>query len=92
MEAQLFDGLGTINTDWIGLKKIAAEFLRAAPTANADELDAGIKCFGIAWMNCRFADDFLGKIAQEAEHPALLRIVRRAYMQYRIPLVGGFDH
>lgn len=92
MEAELFDGLGTINTDWYGLKLLAAEFCKAAPAASADALDAGMKCFGIAWMNCKFSDDFLGKVAQEAEHPALLRIVQKYYMDNRLKYVGGWEH
>lgn len=51
-----------------------------------------MKCFGIAWMNCTFGDSFMDRVAKEAEHPALLRIVRKYYMDNRLQYVGGFIH
>jgi hypothetical protein len=35
---------------WEGFKGICAEFLRAADSANADELEAGAKCVGLAYL------------------------------------------
>lgn len=63
------------------LKKLSKDFFEAAKTATTlDSLDAGLKCFGIAWLNCTFPDTPLGKIQREVEHPVLLRIVNKVYM------------
>ncbi len=91
MEAKLIDGIGSINTDWQGVKQLAAEFCRAAPTATAEELDAGMKCFGLAWISCQFGDGFMDRIAKESEHPALMRIVNREFLKYRLPLGTDID-
>ena len=88
MHANLTDGPGSINTDWEGLKRIAAEFCRAAKDANEDELENGYKCFGLAWLSCNeFPGGLLGRVAKEAEHPALMRIVTTEYMKRRFPIL-----
>jgi hypothetical protein len=80
---------GSIQTDFSGLKVMAKEFFELAVTATAEQLDGGLKCFGIAYMNCTFSDDFLGRIQKDAEAPALWRIVNNEYMKRRFPASGA---
>jgi hypothetical protein len=78
----------TIQTTWPELKKMAAEFLRAAPTASTEEVEAGMKAFGLGLLGCQFEDTFFGRIARTAEAPALFRICSQAYMDRVIELRG----
>ena len=82
---------GTFTVDFDGLKKMARDFFALAPDSTGEQLDAGFKCFSIGWMNCTFSDDFLGRVQKEAEHPALLRIVRDEYTRRRVPMVLAAD-
>lgn len=42
---------GTITADYDELKRMAAEFVKAIPALDMDELDNGLKCFHLAWLN-----------------------------------------
>jgi hypothetical protein len=37
-------------------KRGAKEFLEALPTLNSDELENGLKCFNILYLNCDLSD------------------------------------
>lgn len=42
--------MSTFTCDLEGFKKVTAEFCKAAPTADADELEAGFKCVGLHYL------------------------------------------
>jgi hypothetical protein len=81
--------IGSIQTDYSGLKVMAKEFFDLAPTATPEQLDNGMKCFGVAYTNCTFSNDFLGEIQRDAEAPVLRRIVNNEYMKRRFPASGA---
>lgn len=72
--------MSSINVDFEELKKMTAEFVRAMPTLNLEELDNGMKCFGIAYLGCEFPDDIIGNANRNAAAPAIFRIVSKLYM------------
>lgn len=42
--------MSTFTCDLEGFKKIVADFCKAAPTADADQLEAGFKCMGLHYL------------------------------------------
>ena len=40
-----------LNCSWHEFKRVAADFLMAAPTLNEDELDSAFKCITLAYFN-----------------------------------------
>jgi hypothetical protein len=76
----------SIKTDFDGLKRMAREFTYSMPTLDYEELENGMKAFGLAYIGCDYPDDIIGRANLEAGAPALLRIVQRAYMQRLIDL------
>ena len=79
--------MSAIQTDFEGLKRMSSEFVKAMPTLNLDELDNGMKCFGIAYLGCDFADDLMGRANREAGAPALFRLVSHLYMKRELELL-----
>ena len=79
----------SIETNFDGLKRMSKEFFDAMPTANLEELENGMKCFGLAYLGCEFPDDVRGRCERDAAAPALLRIVTRAYLDRQIQLSMG---
>lgn len=68
----------TLAGSYEAFRVLCAEFLRAADTANADELAAGVKCVGLAFLGIKWDDDNpLHKIHQSAGAPALMRLVTK---------------
>ena len=78
----------SIPTDYAGLRKMAGEFIKALPDLNIEQADNGMKCFGLAYLGCKFPDDVLGRCNRDAGAPALLRIVSREYMTREIELMS----
>lgn len=71
----------SIHVTYDELKKMSKEFFDAAnATDSLESLEAGHKCFGIAWLNCTFSDDRFGEIQREVEHPILFKIVSQVYL------------
>lgn len=57
---------------------LCAEFLRAADTADADELAAGVKCVGLAFLGIQWEDNNrFHVIHRAAGAPALMRLVTK---------------
>ncbi|WP_146039605.1 MULTISPECIES: hypothetical protein [unclassified Variovorax] len=57
---------------------LCAEFLRAADTAGADELAAGLKCVGLAFLGIQWDDtNPFHAIHRAAGAPALMRLVTK---------------
>ena len=68
----------TLAGSYEAFRVLCAEFLRATDTANADELAAGVKCVGLAFLGIKWDDDNpLHKIHQSAGAPALMRLVTK---------------
>lgn len=63
-------------------KALCAEFLRAADTADAEELESGAKCVGLAYLGIHWDDaNPFHKIHRAAGAPALMRIVTRKVIE-----------
>lgn len=67
----------SIYVDFDGLKKLGKQFLDALPTANAEEAEAGWKCFVLAWLNCEYS-----RPGEEIQGEALLRIMSRYKLEH----------
>lgn len=48
--AELKKIMATFNCNWQQLKQVAADFIRAAPTADTEELEAGLDCFNLHYL------------------------------------------
>lgn len=46
--------MSTIPCDIEQLKRMGKELIDALPTATLDELEAGWKCFGLAYLGCEY--------------------------------------
>lgn len=64
----------TIGCTYEQFRQMAGEFFRALPTANAEELDAGLKCLGLAYLGIQWGDSRLDEIHQEVGAPTILRL------------------
>ena len=64
-----------LKPNYEGLKRIAADFMKAIPDCTTiEELDNGWKCFGIAYLGCKYEHEYERVMA-----PALLEFVMRRY-------------
>ncbi|CAN7388985.1 hypothetical protein [Variovorax sp. LjRoot178] len=71
---------------------LCAEFLRAADTANADELAAGVKCVGLAFLGIQWDDSNpLHEIHRAAGAPALMRLVTKKTIERETVLAMAED-
>lgn len=68
----------TIAGSYEAFQVLCAEFLRAADTAAADELAAGVKCVGLAFLGIQWDDSNpFHMIHRAAGAPALMRLVTK---------------
>ncbi len=76
----------SIPTDYEGLRRMGSEFLKAIPTLNADELDSGFACMGLAYLGCDFGASPMAEVHRTSSAPALMRLVARAVTQRQVEL------
>jgi hypothetical protein len=77
----------TIPGSYEAFKVLCAEFLRAADTAGADELAAGAKCVGHAFLGIQWDDaNPRHSIHRAAGAPALMRIVTKKVFERELVL------
>ena len=82
----------TIEGSYEAFRALCAEFLRAADTADADALAAGVKCVGLAFLGIQWDDsDPLHKIHQSAGAPALMRLVTKKTIERETVLAREED-
>lgn len=69
----------TLTPTWEEFRRIVADFLKAADMATSvEELDAGAKCCGLAYLGIQWDDsNSLHTIHRNAGAPALMRLVTK---------------
>lgn len=67
----------TIEPTFEEFKKLAAEFGRAAPTADRDALEAGYKCIGLAYIGLQFSEHPVFSQTERVAAPIVLNICSR---------------
>ena len=72
----------TFTCSYEELKKIAVEFLKAAPTLDLDELENGLKCFHLHYLGCQYQNK-----AEEAMAPGLFHYVGKKYFDAEFALM-----
>lgn len=75
----------SITTNLESFKKIVADFLKAAPTAPADSLDAGLKCVALAY----FGLDVPIESAEQKIAETYLQFAMRRHTEYEVKIVMG---
>lgn len=79
----------TIAGSYEAFRALCAEFLRAA---NADELAAGVKCVGLAFLGIQWDDSNpFHKVHREADAPALMRLVTKKTIERETVLAMAED-
>lgn len=77
----------TLTPTYEEFRRIVSEFLQAADTANADELAAGAKCCGLAYLGIQWDDSNpLHSIHRGAGAPACMRLVAKKVAEREIAL------
>lgn len=83
----------TIAGSYEAFQVLCAEFLRAADTADADELAAGVKCVGLAFLGIQWDDSNpFHKIHRAAGAPALMRLVTKKTIEREAALAVQEDN
>jgi hypothetical protein len=73
--------MATFECSYAELRKVAAEYIKAIPGANQEELEAGLKCFQLHYLGMQVQHDH-----EIAGASALFRIVSREYMNAELAL------
>jgi hypothetical protein len=73
--------MNSIQVDFLGLKKLGKEFIDALPTADIDAVDAGFKCFSLAYLGCEYANS-----GEQLQARYLIQIIGRAMVKREIEL------
>jgi len=77
----------TIPGSYEAFRVLCAEFLRAAGTADADELAAGAKCVGHAYFGIEWDDaNPMHRINRAGGAPSLLRIVTKKVIERELAI------
>lgn len=58
----------TLQPTWDEFRRLIAEFLKAADTATLEELEAGAKCCGLAYLGIQWDDVPLGLYRLQVKH------------------------
>lgn len=78
--------MATITTTYEGLRRMASEFMREAPTLDADGLDNGFKCLGLAYLGCEYGEGPMAEINRTAGAPAIMRLATKAVLARQVAL------
>ncbi|MFK4706062.1 hypothetical protein ABIC83_002901 [Roseateles asaccharophilus] len=76
----------SITTDYEGFKRLASEFLQAAPTLDLAGLDNGHKCLNLAYLGCEFGNGPFAETNRMAGAPAIMRLATKAYLARELEL------
>lgn len=77
----------TLTPTYEEFRHMVAEFLKAADTANKEELDAGAKCVGLAYLGIQWDDgNPLHEIHRSAGAPACMRLVAKKVVEREVAL------
>ncbi len=79
----------SIECDFEGFKRLARDFMQAAPTARLDELDNGWKCLGLAYLGCKHDDTPLGRFYEANTAPRVLQMASKVFMQREAELLAA---
>ena len=77
--------MSTIKCTWDEFKKICKEYIDTSSTASYEELEAGWKCIGLAYLGLE-ATDALSSNAIEVQAPVLMRIMARHKLEAELKL------
>lgn len=62
-------------------KRIAADFIKAAPTApDLASLDNGHKCANLAYLNCQHENTPMGRHLRDVQAPITLALCSKAFL------------
>lgn len=79
--------MSTITCTYDEFRRIVADFLKAADTANYEELEAGEKCVGLAYLGIQWDDNNpIHAIHRAAGAPACLRLVTQKVVEREVAL------
>lgn len=79
--------MSTITCTYDEFRRIVADFLQAADTANLEELEAGEKCVGLAYLGIEWDErNPLHQVHRAAGAPACLRLVLRKVIEREVAL------
>jgi hypothetical protein len=67
--------MATFDCNYETLRSVAGEFIKAIPTANADELEAGMSCFQLHYLGLETEVDH-----ERSGATALFHIISREYI------------
>lgn len=77
----------TLQPTWDEFRRLIAEFLKAADTATLEELEAGAKCCGLAYLGIQWDDNNpLHTVHRNAGAPALMRLVTKKCIEREMAL------
>lgn len=77
----------TLNPTWEEFKQMAAEFFQAADSANTEELAAGAKCVGLAYLGIQWDDkNPLHDAHRLAGAPAIMRLITKKVAEREVSL------
>lgn len=77
----------TLSVSYEEFQRIAADFLKAADTATLEELDAGLKCCGLAYLGIQWDDtNPFHAVHRQAGAPALMRIITKKFLEREVAL------
>lgn len=77
----------TLSPTYEEFRRMVAEFLKAADTANKEELDAGAKCVGLAYLGIQWDDNNpIHEIQRSAGAPACMRLVTRKVIERELAI------
>jgi hypothetical protein len=79
--------MSSITVDLEGFKKLVGEFCKAAPTAEIDSLENGIKCVGLSYFGIEPPPE--SGSYEEIIAVSYLQYAQRRYMEREVELAIG---
>lgn len=71
-------------------RRIVADFLKAADTASAAELDAGVHCVGLHFLGIQWTGSPLDEVHRKAGAPACMRLVTKKVIERELQLEAAW--
>ena len=76
----------TLTPTWQEFRMMSKEFFIAAKSANEEELEAGFKCLGLAYLGIQFDEGPFKKMQVEIEAPTIIRLAGKAKLDRELEL------
>lgn len=83
--------MSTIACTYDEFKQMAKEFFLAIPGADAEQMDAGIHCLGLAYLGIQWEEGLLADINREVSAPIIMRLATKYVLERELVLAmtGG---